>query len=151
LIGGLKLVTGLLLAAAGFGLFELLDTDLGDLLQRFASRLHLDPENRLIHETIGRVAGIDRAQLKALGVGTLAFAVLELVEGGGLILRRHWAEYLTVVATGLLLPLEIYEIAQKPNPLRVAIFLANVIILAYLIAKLRQERRSWMEEAETGS
>jgi uncharacterized membrane protein (DUF2068 family) len=35
--------------------------------------------------------------------------VLELVEGGGLFYRKRWAEWLTVVATSLLVPLEVYE------------------------------------------
>ncbi len=142
IIGGLKLASALLLAAAGFGIFRLLDKDLGEALEQFASRLHLDPENRLVHETIYRVSGIDRAHLKALGAGTFSYAVLEGLEGVGLLLRRRWAEYLTVVATGLLLPLELYEVARKPNALRVAVLLANLAILAYLIVKLVQRRRS---------
>ena len=73
-----------------------------------------------------------------LGVGTFFYAGLEGLEGIGLLLRRRWAEYLTVVATGLLLPLEFYEIARKPTGLRVAVLLANLAVLAYLIVKLIQ-------------
>jgi uncharacterized membrane protein (DUF2068 family) len=142
LIGALKLATALLLGAAGFGIFRLLNTDLGEALEHFASRLHLDPENRFVHEAIYRTAGIDRAHLKAIGAGTFFYAALEGLEGVGLLLRRRWAEYLTVVATGLLLPLEVYEIARKPSPLRIAVFVANLGILVYLIVRLVQERRS---------
>ena len=70
------------------------------------------------------------------------YAVLEGAEGIGLLLHRRWAEYLTVVATGLLMPPEVYEIAQKPNALRVAVLVVNVAILVYLIAKLVQTHRS---------
>src|SRR4051794_40123001 len=113
IIGGFKLATGLLLAATGFGIFRLVNKDLADVLEHFAVRIHLDPENRLVQDAVSRVSGIDKAQLKALGVGTFFYAALETVEGVGLLLRRHWAEYLTVIATGLLLPLEIYEIVEK--------------------------------------
>ena len=65
LIGMLKLLTALLLAAAGFGIFRLLDRNLGEVLEHFASRLHLDPENRLVHEAIYRAAGIDHTHLKS--------------------------------------------------------------------------------------
>lgn len=75
-IGVLKLGSALLLAAAGFGIFRLLNTDLGEALEQFASRLHLDPENRLVHEAIYRAAGIDRAHLRALGAGTFFYAAL---------------------------------------------------------------------------
>jgi uncharacterized membrane protein (DUF2068 family) len=142
LIGTMKLASALLLAAAGFGIFRLLNRDLGDVLEHFASRLHLDPENRLIQELVYRASGIDREHLTLLGAGTFFYAVLEGAEGIGLLLRRRWAEYLTVVATGLLMPLEVYEIAQKPNGLRVAVLVVNVAVLVYLIAKLVQTHRS---------
>ena len=101
LIGAMKVASGLLLAAAGFGIFRMLNRDLGASLEHFVTRLHLDPENRLVHETVSRVAGIDQAHLKALGVGTFFYALLHLVEGTGLILLKPWAEYLTVIATGV--------------------------------------------------
>jgi uncharacterized membrane protein (DUF2068 family) len=142
LIGAMKLASALLLAAAGFGIFRLLNRDLGDALEHFAFRLHLDPENRLIHELVYRASAIDRAHLTLLGAGTFFYAVLEGAEGIGLLLRRRWAEYLTVVATGLLMPLEVYEIAQKPNAVRVAVLVVNFGILVYLIAKLVQTHRS---------
>ena len=87
LIGGLKLGTALLLAIAGLGLFQLLNKDVGRTLEHYASRLHLDPENRLVHEAVYRVAGIDRTQLTAIGVGTFFYAALEALEGVGLLLR----------------------------------------------------------------
>ncbi len=138
----MKLASALLLGATGFGIFRLLDKDLGEALEQFASRLHLDPENRLVHETIYRVAGIYRTHLKALGVGTFFYAALEGLEGVGLLLCRRWAEYLTVVATGLLVPLEVYEIARKPHAVRIAVLLVNLGILAYLIWRLWTDRRN---------
>jgi uncharacterized membrane protein (DUF2068 family) len=141
-IGVFKLAGAAILTAAGFGIFRLIHGDVGATLEHVATRLHLDPENRLVHEAASRLAGITPAQLKAIGAGTFSFALLETVEGVGLVLRRHWASYLTVVATALLLPLEVYEIARKPTALRWAVFVSNVVILVYLIVKLVQERRS---------
>jgi uncharacterized membrane protein (DUF2068 family) len=63
------------------------------------------------------------------------------VEGSGLILERDWAGYLTVIATSALVPFEIYEIARKVNPLKVAVLVVNLGFVAYLVVKLRQERR----------
>jgi uncharacterized membrane protein (DUF2068 family) len=142
LIGATKLAGALLLGAAGLGIFRLLHSDLGELLENLASRLHLDPENRLVHAAIYRVAGLDEAHLKAIGAGSLFYCVLELVEGVGLLLRRRWAEYLTIVATVLLLPPEIYEIARKVSPVRVGVLVLNLAILAYLVVKLRRQHRA---------
>ncbi|GAC1464291.1 MAG: hypothetical protein NVSMB9_02780 [Isosphaeraceae bacterium] len=137
----MKLATALLLAAAGFGIFRLLNKDLGMALEHLVSRFHLDPENQVVQTAVTRVAGVDRSHLKAIGAGTFFYAVLELVEGVGLLLKRRWASYLTIVATGLLLVPEIYEIAHKLNLIRVSVLLLNLAILAYLIVKIRQENR----------
>jgi uncharacterized membrane protein (DUF2068 family) len=140
-VGAMKLASGLVLGAAAFGLYRLLNRDLGGVVDRSAARLHLDPENRLVHEVIHLVSGIDRSHLAALSAGTFFYAALHLIEGTGLLLRRRWAEYLTVVATGLLLPLEIYELVSKASLVRLGVLLVNMAIVAYLIFKLLQQRR----------
>ena len=66
IIGAMKLASALLLGVAGFGIFRLLDRDLGEALEHFASRLHLDPENRLVHEVVYRAAGIDGLSSRCL-------------------------------------------------------------------------------------
>ena len=141
-IGALKLAGAVLLAAAGFGIFRLLNKDLAEALEHFVTRLHLDPDNQVVQAAASRLAGVDRSHLKAIGAGTFFYAVLEGLEGVGLLLRRRWAEYLTVVATGLLLPLEIYEIARKPNAVRFAVLVTNLAVLAYLVVKLVQGHRA---------
>lgn len=144
-IGAMKLASTLLLCAAGLGIFRLLHSDLGSVLQKVAGRMHLDPENRLVHELIYRLAGIDHKQLIAIGAGTFFYAILHFVEGLGLILRRLWAGYLTIVATGALLPVEVYELARKVTLLRAGVLVVNLVILAYVIIKLRQEHRARTE------
>jgi hypothetical protein len=49
-----------------------------------------------------------------------ADGLLEIVEGVGLWLRKRWAEWLTVIATSLLVPFEIYELIHRPSPLKAA-------------------------------
>ena len=137
-VGAMKLASGLVLGAAGLGLFRLMDQDGGEALGHLVARLHLDPDDRLVHGALARLAGLDREHLEAIGVGTLFYALLHLVEGTGLVLRRRWAEYLTVVATGSLLPLEFYEVARKFRVLRVGVLAINLAIVAYVIARLRR-------------
>jgi uncharacterized membrane protein (DUF2068 family) len=69
------------------------------------------------------------------------YAAVFLVEGVGLLLRRRWAEYLTVIATASLLPLEVYELVERLRATRALIVAANLAIVLYLIARLRVERR----------
>jgi uncharacterized membrane protein (DUF2068 family) len=61
------------------------------------------------------------------------------VEGTGLLLRKRWAEYLTVIATGSFVPMEIYEIFRHCTISRIGLLIANLAILAYLTWVIRQK------------
>jgi uncharacterized membrane protein (DUF2068 family) len=141
IIGAMKLASGVLLAAAGVGIFRLVHQDLGKTLERFILRLHLDPENQVVQTLLSRAGGIDPKELKILGTGTFFYALLHLIEGTGLLLNRLWAGYLTVIITGSLLPLEVYEITRKVSAVRIGVFAANLAIVIYLIIQLRREPR----------
>jgi uncharacterized membrane protein (DUF2068 family) len=67
-----------------------------------------------------------------LGLVLIAYALVELAEGVGLALRRRWAEYLIVFASGLLIPYEIWEVVHKVTLFRVGGLALNVAIVAYL-------------------
>jgi len=146
-IGALKLISGASALLFGLGLFRFLDHDPGPRAERIVSHLGLDPHNHIIHEAISRITGIDRAHLRALEAGTFFYAGLHTVEGIGLILGYHWAEYLVIVATGSLIPFEIYEIARKFTFLRVALFILNMAIVIYLIITLGKDRRARATES----
>jgi uncharacterized membrane protein (DUF2068 family) len=72
-----------------------------------------------------------------LGLVLIAYALVELTEGVGLALRRRWAEYLIVLATGLLIPYEVWEVIHKVTVFRVGGLALNVAIAAYLAYKKR--------------
>jgi uncharacterized membrane protein (DUF2068 family) len=141
-IGALKLISGATALLVGIGVFRFLGHDPGPRAERLISHLGLDPHNAIIHEAISRITGIDRAHLRALEAGTFFYAALHTVEGIGLILGYHWAEYLVIVATGSLIPFEIYEIARRFTLVRVGLFILNVAIVIYLIITLRKDRRA---------
>jgi uncharacterized membrane protein (DUF2068 family) len=71
--------------------------------------------------------------LRALGIALLSYGVLEGIEAIGLWLTKRWAEYLTFIATTLLLPLEIYEIIHKGTALKVIGFIINLAVVIYLL------------------
>jgi uncharacterized membrane protein (DUF2068 family) len=76
---------------------------------------------------------LDRGTLQLVGVGLAGYAVLEAAEAVGLWLQRRWAEYLTFVATTLLLPLEVYELTASISWFKVVALLVNVAIVLYLL------------------
>jgi uncharacterized membrane protein (DUF2068 family) len=76
---------------------------------------------------------ITSTHLDEAGVGVTAFAVLEAVEMVGLWLAKRWAEYLTLVATAALLPLEVYDLSSGVTVLKIITFVVNLAIALYLL------------------
>jgi uncharacterized membrane protein (DUF2068 family) len=131
-------IRGLLLLAAGVYLLFHLSTDFGRLAERIIRRVELDPRQHLLHEVVSRLHGLRAHQLRIIGVVALGYGGLELVEGVGLWLDQLWAEYLTVIATSLLIPIELYELAVRPSLWKAGGILVNLLIVAYLAVALRR-------------
>ncbi len=142
IIGALKLLSGASALLVGMGVFRFLAHDPGPHAERILIHFGLDPNNHFIHAAISSITGIDHAKLRALEVGTFFYATLHTIEGTGLILGYHWAEYLVVFATGSLVPFELYELARKLTLIRGGILILNVVIVIYLIAVLRRDHRA---------
>jgi uncharacterized membrane protein (DUF2068 family) len=90
----------------------------------------------IVHE-LDRLFTLRSGTLHEIGIALLAYAVLEGVEAVGLWYGKRWAEYLTFLATTLLLPLEVYEIIHKGTVLKVIGFLVNVAVVLYLLLRKR--------------
>jgi uncharacterized membrane protein (DUF2068 family) len=72
-----------------------------------------------------------------LAIGAFAYALLEGTEGVGLAMRRRWAEYLTVIATGVLIPYEAYEVFHRVTLFKVGALLLNLAVVGYLAYRKR--------------
>lgn len=72
-----------------------------------------------------------------IAISALVYAGLEATEGIGLAMRRRWAEYLTVIATGILIPFEIYEVLHHATLFKVGALLLNVAVVGYLTYRKR--------------
>ena len=113
--------------------------DAANTLTHWVTRLHLDPGSHWIDRPLAATLALDPRSLRAIGLGTFVYAAVFLTEGVGLVLRRHWAEYLAVIATASFLPLEGYELIRHVRPTRVFVVAANLAIVLYLVARLRAE------------
>jgi uncharacterized membrane protein (DUF2068 family) len=77
------------------------------------------------------------SHINVIAVSAIAYAALEATEGVGLAMRRRWAEYLTVIATGILIPYEAYEVVIHPTLFKVGALLLNVGVVGYLAYRKR--------------
>jgi len=72
-----------------------------------------------------------------LAIAIIFYALVEGTEGVGLAMRRRWAEYLIVIATGFLIPYEIYEVVNRVTLFRAGGLALNVLIVVYLAWRKR--------------
>jgi uncharacterized membrane protein (DUF2068 family) len=57
-------------------------------------------------------------------------------------MRRRWAEWLTIVITASLIPLEIWECVHRPTLGKASVLVANAAIVWYLIIQLKSQPES---------
>jgi uncharacterized membrane protein (DUF2068 family) len=86
----------------------------------------------IVHD-LDRLFTLSKGTLIEAGIALLCYAALEGVEAIGLWHAKRWAEYLTFIATLVLLPFEIYELTARVSPLKVIGFVINVAVVVYLI------------------
>ena len=101
-----------------------------------AEKLGLDPKQNWIQRILKDAGRIDARRSVVFGLIALAYAALEGVEAFGLWRRRRWAEWLTVLATSLLLIPEVWELTKSTTPLKVGALLVNIAVVLYLLARL---------------
>jgi uncharacterized membrane protein (DUF2068 family) len=82
---------------------------------------------------IDDLLSLPRGRLHLVGVVLALYAVLEAVEAVGLWMQKRWAEYLTLIATAALLPLEIYELVKGVTVLKVTALVVNIAVIVYLL------------------
>lgn len=103
------------------------------LLRPLADQIGWDPDNSKIIRHIAEAFALSSSTLLWIAVALAAYAAIELVEAVGLWLMQRWGEYFAVVATGVFLPLEIYELTEKITVLRAVALLINVAAVIWLL------------------
>ena len=134
-----KFVQMAVLAALGLATIRLVNPHVVEAYEHWVTGL---PDGYIQHvssQFLGWVAGPQKHRVLILAGALFAYSALFLAEAIGLWLQRRWAEWLTVVATGALIPPEIFECIEHPSiPLFVLLTL-NVGVVWLLIVRLRHE------------
>jgi uncharacterized membrane protein (DUF2068 family) len=135
-----KLAKGALLLIVGFGASRLVHADVYAWALRWVNSLHADPDSRYIHWLLQKLMFVDESTIRHLRVGTFVYAALVITEGCGLLAQQVWAEYLTVIATAALVPVEIYEMVKHFTTLKLVVITVNIALVVYLVMLLRANR-----------
>jgi uncharacterized membrane protein (DUF2068 family) len=132
-----RALRAILLLVVGAVLVSHPHTDWASEISHLAQRLGLNPKGNGIQKIIDKVRRISAHEDVVFGVVALAYGALEGTEAYGLWRRRRWGEWLTVVATSLLLIPDVWELTKSLTPLKIGGFLVNLLVVGYLLRRLR--------------
>jgi uncharacterized membrane protein (DUF2068 family) len=80
-----------------------------------------------------RAFAAKESTLWLVGVVLAGYAALELVEAVGLWFAQRWAEYLTLIATSVLLIPEVYELTGRITVTKIITLIINLAVVGYLL------------------
>jgi uncharacterized membrane protein (DUF2068 family) len=140
IIAAYKLVKALallLVAATAFGLIGQ-----GNLqsLSDWIMALPIHHGHGFVVRAIDQLFALGPRKFLAIGIAACIYAAVFLIEGWGLWREKRWAEYLTVIVTASLIPLEVWEIFHHLTWVKVLALPVNVAIVLYLIQLLRRPK-----------
>lgn len=133
-------VKGLIVFGAGFGLLALLHRDVRRVAESLVTRLHIDPDNHFAGIFLNAAAHVTDTRLWSLAALAVAYSALRWTEAWGLWFKRRWASWLGAASGAIYVPVEVYELWEKPGAIKAATLALNVTVVAYLIWTLRQGR-----------
>jgi uncharacterized membrane protein (DUF2068 family) len=136
-----KLVKVLLLLALVYGEVRLSDASLTAKLLTWASERPLGLEHDVVTRFLEWFSGLSASRVHALRIVTFAYAAVFATEGIGLWMQKRWAEWLTVIITASLIPLEVWELMFRPNIGKAAVLVGNTVIVIYLAWHVRSRAK----------
>jgi uncharacterized membrane protein (DUF2068 family) len=135
-----RIVKAIVLVALAVGLLVAGEKGLLTTWARYAQdQLNLDADDGVIVQLLLRLLLLvgTFTHVSVVAIAAIAYALLEGTEGVGLAMRRRWAEYLTVIATGILIPYEAYEVIHHVTFFKVGALLLNLAVVGYLAYRKR--------------
>jgi uncharacterized membrane protein (DUF2068 family) len=129
LIGIGKLAKAVVLVAAAISVLLSLQGGVHAWLEQLAA----GSGRETVIRTAAQLVNTSPHTLELIASGLVLYATLFAIEGMGLIRRKVWAEWLTIIITCSFIPLEIYEVVDRDSAVKAAVLCLNVLIAAYLM------------------
>jgi uncharacterized membrane protein (DUF2068 family) len=111
--------------------------DVASQVEGWLDQLRIDPDTHYIGTLLNKLQLVHTKESKELSALGLGYAALFLTEGTGLLLRKRWAEWLTIVATGSFMPLELYELIKEFSALGLLMLFVNAVVVLFLVYRVR--------------
>lgn len=108
--------------------------------------MKIDRDTRYAQVFLNLADQVTDTRLWAVAVGAAAYSTLRFVEAYGLWRERAWAEWLAMISGGVYLPFEVYELARRPDWIRLVILAVNLAVVLYMVY-LRVQARTRVENS----
>ena len=132
-VAALEFAKGVAVLLIAFGLVSLVHRDPWDVTEGLLEFLHIDPYRHFAQALLDMADRItDKSLLSAAGVAFI-YSTLRFVEAYGLWGARAWAEWLAFASGAVYLPFEVIELMKKPDLLRAAVFVVNLVVVLYML------------------
>jgi len=146
-LGGVRAVAmleagkGLLALVAGSGLMLFWNDNLQAISKSLLRHLHLNPGRTQEHVIWLALTSTAQNHLHLIAIGVLCYALVRLIEAGGLWNDRRWAEWLGALSGAIYVPLEVRELILRPGLISLTLLSLNILIVVYLSLRLAKKRR----------
>ena len=128
----LKIGKGVLFGLLALGFWALSDNDLPWEYNHLLQTFHIDGSRKFYLDLAKKVARIKEVDVLWVAAGTLAYALLSLTEGVGLIFRQGWASWLAIAESAIFIPAEVAELVHSSSLAVFVVLVVNVFIVIYL-------------------
>lgn len=139
-IGTLQLIKGILLFALALGILSILHRDLDEMVGVWMSNVGINIEKGRAAELLKMLDVVTDKRLFQMSLVAFCFAGVLVTQGTGLLLRKEWAKYLTLLATSLLIPFEAIELAKGFGWVKLSVLFVNVAIVGVMVLLVRAKR-----------
>lgn len=151
LIGIGKILKTTTLTVLGTLALLLVHHDVVETIRHWVAVLGIAPGGHLVREALAGAGVLNDHLLREIGVVLYLYAALFAVEGAGLLLRRSWGEWVSIIITGSFVPIELYECVRHPHVGRILGMFLNIAAVLYLVHRVRQRRHEEAQQTQEKS
>ena len=138
LIEGAK---GVLVLAAGLGLFALAHRDLQSMAEQLVRHLHLNPARHLPRIFLHLAANLTDRRLWLFASAAIIYSTIRFIEAYGLWHDWKWMKWFAVLSGAIYLPAELGAVLYRFSCEMLIVFGVNTFVVAFIIFQVVSERR----------
>ena len=137
LIEGAK---GMLVLAAGLGLFALAHRDVQSMAEQLVRHLHLNPARHLPRIFLHLAANLSDRRLWLFASAAIIYSTIRFVEAYGLWHDWKWMKWFAALSGAIYLPAELGTVLYRFSWEKLIVFGANTFVVAFIFFHIVSER-----------